>query len=98
MSMPQERRTAVALLIGVIAPLLIMGMHPTGASLTTGGARLVLINHMVHGVSLAAQQGFQYVSVNLTVREHAADAGRAGLRRRGQPAAAARARHGDAAR
>src|SRR5438045_7019002 len=55
MSMPQERRTAVALLIGVIAPLLIMGMHPTGASLTTGGARLVLMNHMVHGVSLAAQ-------------------------------------------
>src|SRR5438874_4814972 len=55
MSMPQERRTAGALLIGVIAPLLIMGMHPTGASLTTGGARLVLINHLVHGVSLAAQ-------------------------------------------
>src|SRR5205823_8282847 len=55
MSMPQERRSAGALLIGVIAPLLIMGMHPTGASLTTGGARLVLINHMVHGVSLAAQ-------------------------------------------
>ena len=55
MSMPQERRAAVALLIGVVAPLLIMGMHPTGADITTGGARLVMINHLVHGVSLAAQ-------------------------------------------
>ena len=53
--MPQERRAAVALLIGVLAPLLIMGMHPTGADITTGGARLVMINHLVHGVSLAAQ-------------------------------------------
>src|SRR6266699_2610082 len=55
MSTTQERRAAVALLIGVIAPLLIMGMHPTGADITTGGARLVMINHVVHGVSLAAQ-------------------------------------------
>jgi hypothetical protein len=55
MSMPQERSAAVALLIGVVAPLLIMGMHPTGADITTGGARLVMINHLVHGVSLAAQ-------------------------------------------
>jgi hypothetical protein len=55
MSMPQERRAAAALLIGVVAPLLIMGMHPTGADITTGGARLVTINHLVHGVSLAAQ-------------------------------------------
>src|ERR1044072_7465280 len=50
MSLPQERRAAALLLIGVLAPLFIMGMHPT-----TGGARLVLINHVVHGVSLAAQ-------------------------------------------
>ncbi len=55
MSMPRERRAAVALLIGVVAPLLIMGMHPTGADITAGGARLVMINHLVHGVSLAAQ-------------------------------------------
>ncbi|HMG19622.1 MAG TPA: hypothetical protein VK573_12925 [Gemmatimonadales bacterium] len=55
MSTTQERRAAGALLIGVIAPLLIMGMHPTGADITTGGARLVMINHLVHGVSLAAQ-------------------------------------------
>jgi len=55
MSMPQERRAAVALLIGVVAPLFIMGMHPTGADITTGGARLVMINHLVHGVALAAQ-------------------------------------------
>jgi len=55
MSTTQERRAAVALLIGVIAPLLIMGMHPTGADITTGGARLVMINHWVHGVALAAQ-------------------------------------------
>src|SRR5256884_6615 len=55
MSTTEERRAAIALLIGVIAPLLIMGMHPTGADITIGGARLVMINHMVHGVSLAAQ-------------------------------------------
>ena len=55
MSMPQERRAAVALLIGVALPLLIMGMHPTGGDITRGGARLVLINHWVHGVALAAQ-------------------------------------------
>jgi len=55
MSTTQERHAAIALLIGVIAPLLIMGMHPTGADITSGGARLVLINHLVHGVSLAAQ-------------------------------------------
>src|SRR5207302_8141922 len=55
MSMPQERRAAIVLLIGVVAPLLIMGMHPTGGDITRGGARLVLINHVVHGVALAAQ-------------------------------------------
>ena len=55
MSMPQERRAAVALLIGVVAPLLFMGMHPTGGDITRGGARLVMINHLVHGVALAAQ-------------------------------------------
>ena len=55
MSTPQERRAAFALLIGVVAPLLIMGMHPTGGDITRGGARLVLINHVVHGVALAAQ-------------------------------------------
>ena len=55
MSTTEERRAATALLVGVVAPLLIMGMHPTGADITIGGARLVLINHMVHGVSLAAQ-------------------------------------------
>jgi len=55
MSMPQERRAAVALLIGVVAPLLFMGMHPTGGDITRGGAWLVMINHLVHGVALAAQ-------------------------------------------
>src|ERR1044072_5721913 len=55
MSLPQERRAAALLLIGVLAPLFIMGMHPRGGDLATGGARLVLINHVVHGVSLAAQ-------------------------------------------
>lgn len=53
--MPPERRAAAALLIGMLAPLLIMWMHPTGPGLAAGGARLVLINHMVHGVSIAAQ-------------------------------------------
>src|SRR2546430_9423484 len=55
MSMPQKRRAAITLLIGVIAPLLIMGMHPTGGDITRGGARVVTINHWVHSVSLAAQ-------------------------------------------
>src|SRR5438552_12340326 len=31
------------------------GMHPTGGDITRGGARLVTINHWVHGVALAAQ-------------------------------------------
>ena len=55
MTMSPERRAAAALLIGMLAPLLVMGMHPTGGGLAAGGARLVLINHMVHGVSIAAQ-------------------------------------------
>ena len=55
MSTTEESRAAIALLVGVVAPLLIMGMHPTGADITTGGARLVMINHWVHGVALAAQ-------------------------------------------
>ncbi len=55
MSTTEERRAAIALLVGVVAPLLIMGMHPTGADITSGGSRLVMINHVVHGVSLAAQ-------------------------------------------
>ena len=55
MSTTPERRAAGALLLGVLAPLLIMGMHPTGGDITRGGARLVMINHVVHGVALAAQ-------------------------------------------
>ena len=39
MTMPPERRAAAALLIGMLAPLLIMGMHPTGGGLAAGGAR-----------------------------------------------------------
>src|SRR5712672_2345025 len=55
MTMSPERRAAAALLIGMLAPLLVMGMQPTGGGLAAGGARLVLINHMVHGVSIGAQ-------------------------------------------
>ncbi len=55
MSMPQERRAAIALLIGVVAPLLLMGMHPSGGDITRGGGGLIMINHVVHGVALAAQ-------------------------------------------
>jgi hypothetical protein len=54
--MQRKRNVGVALLIGIVAPLLIIGMHPTAHDLTAdAGPRLVLINHLVHGVALAAQ-------------------------------------------
>src|SRR2546427_8561091 len=56
MSMQPERRAAIALLIGVLAPLLSRGRHATGGAITRGGARLVTINPWVDGVSLAAQR------------------------------------------
>lgn len=53
MPTPQERRAATALLVGTLAPLLILWMHPTGADISAG--RLLMVNHLVHGVAIAAQ-------------------------------------------
>lgn len=49
----QQRRAAAALLIGTLAPLLILWMHPTGGDISAG--RLLMVNHLVHGIAIAAQ-------------------------------------------
>src|SRR5438552_16628676 len=54
MSMPQERRAAVALLIGVASALLVMRIRATGGDITRRGARLVTMNHWLHGGARAA--------------------------------------------
>ena len=53
MPTPQQRRAATALLVGTLAPLLILWMHPTGGDISAG--RLLMVNHLVHGVAIAAQ-------------------------------------------
>jgi hypothetical protein len=54
--MHHNRSAGLTLIIGVLSPLLIIGMHPTAGDLTgEAGARQVLVNYLVHGVGLAAQ-------------------------------------------
>ena len=54
--MHHNRSAGLTLIIGVAAPLLIIGMHPTAGDLTgDSGSRQVVVNYLVHGVALAAQ-------------------------------------------
>lgn len=50
------RRAGQSLLVGILLPLLILRLHPTAHDRTTeSGTRLMTINHLVHGIALAAQ-------------------------------------------
>jgi hypothetical protein len=54
--MHHNRSAGLTLIIGVTAPLLIIGMHSTAGDLTgDSGSRQVVVNYLVHGVALAAQ-------------------------------------------
>ena len=54
--MHHNRSAGLTLIIGVLCPLLIIGMHPTAGDLTgDSGSRQVVVNYVVHGVALAAQ-------------------------------------------
>lgn len=54
--MHHNQSAALTLIIGVLSPLLIIGMHPTAGDLTgDSGSRQVVVNYFVHGVALAAQ-------------------------------------------
>jgi hypothetical protein len=54
--MRNYRRAGQCLLVGILLPLLILGLHPTAHDLTAdSGTRLTIINHLVHGIALAAQ-------------------------------------------
>lgn len=52
----RRRHAGQALLVGVLLPLLILGMHPTAHDLAAdSGSRMTMVNHLVHGVALFAQ-------------------------------------------
>lgn len=54
--MRNSRRAGQVLLIGILLPLLILGLHPTAHDLTAdSGTRVTAINHFVHGIAIAAQ-------------------------------------------
>ncbi len=54
--MRDYRRAGHALLLGVLLPLAILWMHPTAHDLTAdSGSRLATVNHVVHGIAIAAQ-------------------------------------------
>src|SRR5882672_9177267 len=55
--MTRDRAAGIAILTGVLAPLAVIGLHPTGHDLATdgGGERVLLINYLVHAVAIAAQ-------------------------------------------
>jgi hypothetical protein len=45
-----------ALLVGILLPLLVLGLHPTAHDLTAdSGHRMMLVNYLVHGIALASQ-------------------------------------------
>jgi hypothetical protein len=50
------RRAGQSLLVGILLPLVVLGMHPTAHDLTAdSGHRMAMINHLVHGIALASQ-------------------------------------------
>jgi len=51
----QTRRAGQALLLGILLPLLILGLHPTAHDLATdAGARMAAVNRLVHGTAIAS--------------------------------------------
>jgi hypothetical protein len=66
--MPSERAAALALLIGTLLPVLVIGLHPTAHDLTSdgGGSRQIAVNYLVHGVALAAQPVLLFGLLGLT--------------------------------
>ena len=54
--MPAPKRAGQALILGILLPLVILGMHPTAHDLTADASNhMTAINHFVHGVALASQ-------------------------------------------
>ncbi len=54
--MDNYRGAGQCLLVGIVLPLLILGLHPTAHDLTAeSGSRMATINHLVHGIAIAAQ-------------------------------------------
>jgi hypothetical protein len=49
------RRAGQALLLGILLPLLILGLHPTAHDLAAdAGARMAAVNRVVHGTAIAS--------------------------------------------
>ncbi|HSB52864.1 MAG TPA: hypothetical protein VLD58_00835 [Gemmatimonadales bacterium] len=54
--MDNPRRAGQSLLVGILLPLVVLGMHPTAHDLTAdSGQRMTVVNHLVHGIALASQ-------------------------------------------
>lgn len=54
--MHNYRGAGQCLMIGILLPLLILGLHPTAHDLTAeSGSRMATVNHLVHGIAIAAQ-------------------------------------------
>ena len=54
--MNNTRRAAQSLLVGILLPLLVLGLHPTAHDLTgDSGERMTMVNHLVHGIALVSQ-------------------------------------------
>lgn len=53
--MRNSRRAGQLLLVGILLPLLILGLHPTAHDLTAdAGGRTIAVNHFVHGMAIAS--------------------------------------------
>jgi hypothetical protein len=53
--MRNSRRAGQFLLVGILLPLVILGLHPTAHDLTAdAGGRIIAINHFVHGIAIAS--------------------------------------------
>lgn len=52
--MPPTRHAGTLLMSGVLLPLLVLAMHPTGHDLANDqGGRMLAVNYLVHGIAIA---------------------------------------------